>query len=286
MSIEQDENDSSKYVPVYKDANGIKHVLSEYSVVVNPENPTEYTSFQDKDGNEHSVNEVYVAPFSVLDGEISYKPFITTDAETELPPDLFDVNVDSKALNYEGTNASQRRLYDYAVAITEAYYNKDAHLDAAGSQVLKYDANQISYYQNIYNMMLTKGFTTYDKMKETKYISSTAKENEAYKDDNWLITQLKAGRLTIAYFSAVEKDFVKSSLDDDESIVEKEDKSKIAIAEQVYNSTMDRIESEDKYFDMQLNKLEAEHSALQTEYESVAKVISKNVEKSFNTFSA
>ena len=177
-------------------------------------------------------------------------------------------------------------MYDYAVAITEAYYNQDAHLDISGNQVLKYDANQMSYYQNIYNMMITNGYTTYEKMKETKYISSTAQEKEAFIDDNWLITQLKSGKLSIAYFSAVERDFIKSSLDDDESIVEKEDKSKMAIAEQVYNSTMNRIEKEDKYFDMQLNKLEAEHSALQTEYESVAKVISKNVEKSFNTFSA
>ena len=32
--------------------------------------------------------------------------------------------------------------------------------------------------------------------------------------------------------------------------------------------------------------VESEHSALQTEYESVAKVISKNVEKSFSTFNA
>lgn len=49
---------------------------------------------------------------------------------------------------------------------------------------------------------------------------------------------------------------------------------------------MDKIESQDKQFDMQLNKLESEHTAMQTEYDQLAKVISKNVEKSFNIFNA
>ena len=60
----------------------------------------------------------------------------------------------------------------------------------------------------------------------------------------------------------------------------------MAIAEQIYQNHMDRIEAEDKRFDMQLTKLESEHTALQTEYESVAKVISKNVEKTFGIFNA
>ena len=119
------------------------------------------------------------------------------------------------------------------------------------------------------------------------YMNATeTNENKAFMDDQWLITQLKQGKLTIAYYSAVDKAFVKTTLDDDESITEKEDKAKIKLAEQAYNTSMDRIEKEDKMFDLQLNKLESEHSALQTEYESVAKVISKNVEKSFSTFNA
>ena len=97
---------------------------------------------------------------------------------------------------------------------------------------------------------------------------------------------LKQGKLSISFYSSTDKAFVATSLDDDESITEKENKSKMAIAEQAYNNHMDKIESEDKRFDMQLAKLDAEHTALQTEYESVAKVISKNVEKSFGTFNA
>lgn len=48
---------------------------------------------------------------------------------------------------------------------------------------------------------------------------------------------------------------------------------------------MREIQNEDKKFDQDLKKLDTEHSALQTEYESVKSVIDKNVERSFKAFS-
>ena len=121
--------------------------------------------------------------------------------------------------------------------------------------------------------MRTKGFTTVDD--ETKL-----------KETDWFVKQLKAGKLQLSYYSTVEKSFVGTGLDSDESIAQKEDSSAMAIAEQVYQNAMDKIESQDKQFDLQLNKLESEHSALSTEYDSVKNIIKKNVEKSFNVFNA
>ena len=166
------------------------------------------------------------------------------------------------------------------MSLTEAFYHSP-------DNELNNDANMQAYYKNIYNQMTTRGYTTYNRMIKEGYMNATeTDERVAFADDQWLITQLKQGKLTISYYSAVDKEFIKTTLDDDESITEKEDKAKIKLAEQVYNTSMDRIEKEDKMFDLKLNKLESEHSALQTEYESVAKVISKNVEKSFSTFNA
>lgn len=177
---------------------------------------------------------------------------------------------ETKALNYDGTTTAQRELYDYAVAITEAYYNNSK---TGTSSNLTYDSDMITYYKNIFNEMRSCGYTTTDN--ETNL-----------KDTEWFVKQLQAGNLVLSYYSTTDKAFVSTSLDDDESVREVEDTSAIAIAEQEYQTSMDRIENEDKRFDMQLNKLEAEHSALQTEYDAVAKVISKNVEKSFNIFNA
>ena len=279
------QNSSGQYVAVYRDAKNEQHVLEGYDVDVDPNNPYKITSYTDAEGNTKELGEgenIYVHPYLSADSSMTvFQPKVITDGTVPVDENFKVDSTTETPIPYEGTTAAQRALYDYAVAITAAYYNPSQHSD------LKNDKSLITYYQNIYNVMLTKGYTTYEQMRTNNYISSTSDdEKKAYSDDEWLVRQLKNGKLNISYFSAVERNFVSTSLDDDESITEKEDKSKMAIAEQVYNSTMDRIEREDKYFDMQLNKLEAEHSALQTEYESVAKVIQKNVEKSFNTFNA
>jgi membrane-associated HD superfamily phosphohydrolase len=139
--------------------------------------------------------------------------------------------------------------------------------------------------------MRTCGYTTLEesfgqKLQTTTSSDGVTGETKIFNDPNWLVTQLKAGNLTLSYYSVAEKGFVSTTMDDDESITEREDSSAIKIAEQVYKNHMDKIEHQDKQFDMELTKLESEHNALQTEYDSVKKVISNNVEKSFNTFNA
>lgn len=196
----------------------------------------------------------YLDAYGVSEGGVQYEIYRT----------------EPKALNFEGSTVAQRELFDYATALTEAYYNNQI---SASTQNLTYDANIVNYYKNIFNEMRTKGYTTIDD--ETKL-----------KEADWFVKQLKAGKLQLSYFSTVEKSFVGTSLDSDESIAQKEDSSAMAIAEQVYQNAMDKIERQDKQFDLQLNKLESEHSALSTEYDSVKNIIKKNVEKSFNIFNA
>ncbi len=59
----------------------------------------------------------------------------------------------------------------------------------------------------------------------------------------------------------------------------------IAKAETKYKNALNEIEIEDKKYDSDLKRLETEHTALQTEYDSVKSVIDKNVERSFKAFS-
>ena len=268
---------------------GLKITPSGSGYTFEKEDGTDFT-YTDKDGNtktSKTMSELYVdqdygdpyTPNFSDSREIKKIVLTGTVAPTHITNTIF----------YEGTTAEQRDLYDYAMAVAEKY--------ATGNK-LQYDSDKVQYYRNIYIQMTTKGYTTFDKMLEEKYINTISyddgtgntkginDEKQAYKNDNWLITLLKNGKLNISYYDTTAQGFVNTTLDDDESIVQKENKSKMAIAEQVYNTHMDRIESEDKRFDMQLTKLESEHTALTTEYESVSKVISKNVEKSFNIFNA
>ena len=63
------------------------------------------------------------------------------------------------------------------------------------------------------------------------------------------------------------------------------DKSALAKAEAEYEHKTKQIDQKDKKFDMDLSKLETERTALTTEYESVKKVISDNIERTFGIFS-
>lgn len=68
-------------------------------------------------------------------------------------------------------------------------------------------------------------------------------------------------------------------------ITQQDDETAIAIAEVKYKNAVTEIEKEDKKFDQDLKKLDTEHTALQTEYDSIKEVISKNTERSFKAFS-
>lgn len=64
-----------------------------------------------------------------------------------------------------------------------------------------------------------------------------------------------------------------------------EDSEAIEIAEVEYNRRKRAIQAKDKEYDADLRKLDTEHNALQTEYESLKNIIEKNVGRSFKTFS-
>ena len=63
------------------------------------------------------------------------------------------------------------------------------------------------------------------------------------------------------------------------------DKTRLAKAEAEYEYKMKQIDRKDKAFDMDLSKLETQRNALKTEYDSVKKVISDNIERTFGIFS-
>ena len=51
-----------------------------------------------------------------------------------------------------------------------------------------------------------------------------------------------------------------------------------------YESKVALLENQDKQFDMRLNQLKNEQKAIETEMESIKKVIDKNIEETFKTF--
>ena len=104
---------------------------------------------------------------------------------------------------------------------------------------------------------------------------------------------LQSGRITV---DVVSVDAKSGELSDDKTSVSSDsnlaytatstiDKTAPARAEAEYEYEMKKIDKQDKLYDMDLNKLETERTALTTEYDSVKKVIQDNIERTFGIFS-
>uniref|UniRef100_UPI0040270CAC hypothetical protein n=1 Tax=Candidatus Scatousia sp. TaxID=3085663 RepID=UPI0040270CAC len=65
-----------------------------------------------------------------------------------------------------------------------------------------------------------------------------------------------------------------------------ENEAAITRAEVEYQQTVRDIESKDKQYDNILKRLDTEHNALQTEYDSIKGVIGKNIERTLKMYSA
>ena len=68
-------------------------------------------------------------------------------------------------------------------------------------------------------------------------------------------------------------------------ISEEENEKAITEAEVKYKQTLSDIESKDKQYDNIIRRLDTEHNALQTEYETIKSVISKNLERTLKMYS-
>ena len=68
-------------------------------------------------------------------------------------------------------------------------------------------------------------------------------------------------------------------------ISEEENEKAITEAEVKYKQALSDIESKDKQYDNIIRRLDTEHNALQTEYESVKSVITKNLERTLKMYS-
>lgn len=250
---------------------------------------------KDADGNDDTSKPVYDTT----------KPVYTSN-----PVYAKDKNGDKiyDPINYEGTTDEQRELFDYAMAITEAYlrnnnggqdkdYNLQFNQDLLNTANNADNKSMLTYYKNIFTKMQSSGYFTYtntpaDAVKDPEHFKYSSKgtgtagnvEKSPLKDNTVFEAALRDGSLRLEYYSTTSKSFKTTTISEDNCIQEVADERAIAKAESKYNQDMQDLENKDKKFDLELKKLDTEHSALQTEYESVKNVVDKNVQNSFKTF--
>ncbi|MCI1274245.1 MAG: hypothetical protein LKG27_07435 [Clostridiaceae bacterium] len=278
--------------------------LGDYEHDVNGVVTFGYTTFKSGDKQAFDGYAMYARSTTTTDTEGNKTTTYAKDANGN---QIYD------PISYEGTTKEQRELYDYAVSLTQAYFQgttgltgvKGADSNSSGTASLKTaestdNASAIAYYKNIFNKMQSDGYfcytTTYNDTLMTgtnakganaiHYIYTNDMSKTVVNDNALFADKIKKGELMMQYYSSSSKSFVATSLADDETVTEVKDESAISKAETKYEQDLTKLEQKDKKFDLELKKLDTEHSALQTEYDSVKSVIQKNVESSFKTFSA
>ncbi|MBR5555961.1 hypothetical protein IKU74_08110 [bacterium] len=111
----------------------------------------------------------------------------------------------------------------------------------------------------------------------------------------WLQNSLNNGTVTLERVEFVSEAEVGTGLSDCKwnsiiwtnaiDITEEQNEAAITKAEIEYKQALSDIEAKDKQYDNQLKRLDTEHSALQTEYDSIKELISKNVERTLKMYS-
>ena len=125
--------------------------------------------------------------------------------------------------------------------------------------------SKAQWYTNLYKRM-EKGFK--------------AIENGLASSPQWIEYALESGLLTM---EQVDKSYNWQSLEYKTCtrMTEVTDDAAVAKAEAEYNRAMNDIKTKDNMYDIQLKNIDTEHSSLQTEYDSIKQVITKNIDRTF-----
>jgi len=124
-------------------------------------------------------------------------------------------------------------------------------------------------------------------------VSESDYEGYSLNDSDNLDDMLKSGKLCFDIVSIdkatgkVVYDPTSTNTDNNVSSTQKSsvDSNEVKKAEAEYENEMRKINRKDKQYDLDLNKLETERTALTTEYDSVKKVIQDNIDRTFKIFS-
>lgn len=179
---------------------------------------------------------------------------------------------------------SLRQQFQYKLYSTGA---EDIYAQATGLDKSKFAQNEtdFNYYLHWGQLIENEGG-----LSGCIKVSDYGDENVAT-DANFLTSMIECGRITVdlvSFKNGVVSDNITSAASDSNLAMtntSEVDGKELKKAEAEYEHTMKQISRKDKQYDMDLNRLETERTALTTEYDSVKKVIQDNVERTFGIFS-
>ncbi len=154
-----------------------------------------------------------------------------------------------------------------------------------------YDEDEKSWYTNLWYRMNGDSDDKSSASQQSWTVLSDADLNSS----KWIQYALENGIVTLELAQRSNSEDSNAPVDTIEwkavaytsalDIVQDTDDTDLAKAEAKYNLALQEIQAQDKQYDSQLKKLDTEHSALESEYDSIKTTVEKNVERSFKAFS-
>ncbi|MDR1167714.1 MAG: hypothetical protein LBK53_02325 [Heliobacteriaceae bacterium] len=159
------------------------------------------------------------------------------------------------------------------------YYYLDQIMNTYGEPQYEYidvvnpdenNAKKTQWYTNLFNRML-EGYQ--------------ALEDGLASSPEWIKYALESGLVKMEQADQ-NSEWSSFTYNNCVNITEKTDQLAVTQAEAEYKRDMDKIQSKDKRYDMELKNIDTEHNSLQTEYDSIKAAIDKNIERTFKIYSA
>lgn len=188
---------------------------------------------------------------------------------------------DENAINYYSNVYSGKEEFLNSLGYTSDSSTDQEYTTAlfgSADTSLTHDSGADKYYSNVFEQIAKNGYN--------------CPGDGNMVDGEWLYDQLNSGTLYLAEWSSTGGDDGAGGWENvswssgDPSLQTASDTSQIARAEAEYETEMAEIKSQDNKYDLQLKEIDTQHSAIQTEIDSVKKVIDKNIERSYKVFSA
>ena len=224
---------------------------------------------------------------------------ILDEASEKTGIDKNNLNCKEDLINIIGTETDEsikKTLEQYLEKYEEAeksyrynLYRQNAQeiFTKAGGNELDFNQDDFNYYVQMYKQISANGGNC------TSISDYDGPTGDASTNSDWLKNMVESGRFIIEVLTpnttTGEVSINATSPSTDENInyttTTSIDKKALAKAEAEYEHATKKIDQKDKKYDMDLSKLESERTALTTEYDSVKKVISDNIERTFGIFS-
>ena len=225
-----------------------------------------------KEGNELKEDQINNTTEGILDsGVISLHEFFVGG---KIPSDLKDTMESLDKIVQE---------YKYKLYQRDG---KTIYNSASGESEEKFDSEKFNYYLRWAKLIEQEVGIEYCTNANGDY------ETDIENDAELLNQMLQTGRISIdmVYLGnngEVSDEPTSAASDSNIALTAKSsiDSTELKRAEAEYEKTLKDIDRKDKRYDMDLNRLETERTALTTEYDSVKQVIKDNIERTFKIFS-